>query len=961
MITTTPIKRRQNLDVPETLSSKNLVVSERATLKEILLDGCSIVKVDGEDVLLFDYAIASKKEIQAWSDDGTGLPSSLLEALPVAGYDTLEARGIAAFDQAQFTVASGIVTIKDSILVPASHTHPMADVVGLADALASKVDNSRVLTDVPEDALFTDTIYIKPSSEPISYIFGLQDALDGKVDDSQVLTDVPLGALFTDTIYSHPSKAWVDKSPLTGNHVISNLSVDSTGHPTDWTTRQLSVSDIDAMLAILAGFTWSDETGEGYPTLRITGNLQATGDVQAFTNTGNPGTIFDNIPKAGLFNPLAKDPTSDPFGLATFDNDYFELDETSGYITLKPGSAGTYDHTLLSNIGNNSHAQIDEFINSKGVANGLASLNAQGFVENTQLPSYVDDVLEYADFASLPTTGETGKIYITIDTNITYRWSGTVYVEISSSLALGETESTAYRGDRGKVAYDHSQSAHQVILNGTGFVKVNGTTLSYDPSSYELSFSKNTAFNKNFGTTSGTVAQGNDSRIVNGQTAYTWGDWETGVNKTFVDALGVDASTLNSLSSSQFLRSDVDSTLTAAIYGSDAKPLLQVNGSKAYLGSTSRAGLQLASSINPTWKTATNEYTLYNTSNANLTTVSWNANVFTSAGLGQFYHLAGTGTYLRSYEHGMPIRLQGENASGTNTSIFYGSPDNVCVLYYAGSSKFSTTSTGVGVNGDVAATTGTFSGTLTTAALNATNLSTNYVPYDNGTSLVNSPIATNGTSTVNIGGGTVSRELTVAGGGNVYIKVEGATTSDAALELSSDRGIYTLRNDYSSDSFTISTPDVADALTVGTNGNVLIGTTTDGGYKLDVNGITRSRDFILTEIEGGISFIDTLSDTTWKIHAAEDDSQLYFKKDDIVKIEVDEGLKAYGNIESTAKVIARQSFEIKNSSGVLKWTINLGASDVLEFKNASGVVEATLSQTGNLLAKGEMTAFSTGI
>lgn len=93
----------------------------------------------------------------------------------------------------------------------------------------------------------------------------------------------------------------------------------------------------------------------------------------------------------------------------------------------------------------------------KGAANGVAELGADGRVPSGQLPSYVDDVLEYANFAALPATGETGKIYITQDNNKTWRWSGSAYVEISASLALGETSATAYRGDRGKTAYDHSQ------------------------------------------------------------------------------------------------------------------------------------------------------------------------------------------------------------------------------------------------------------------------------------------------------------------------------------------------------------------------------------------------------------------------------------------------------------------------------------------------------------------------
>jgi len=94
---------------------------------------------------------------------------------------------------------------------------------------------------------------------------------------------------------------------------------------------------------------------------------------------------------------------------------------------------------------------------AKGAANGVAELDANGLVPASQLPSYVDDVLEYANKSSFPTTGETGKIYVALDTNLTYRWGGSNYVEISPSLALGETSSTAYRGDRGKIAYDHSQ------------------------------------------------------------------------------------------------------------------------------------------------------------------------------------------------------------------------------------------------------------------------------------------------------------------------------------------------------------------------------------------------------------------------------------------------------------------------------------------------------------------------
>ena len=112
----------------------------------------------------------------------------------------------------------------------------------------------------------------------------------------------------------------------------------------------------------------------------------------------------------------------------------------------------------------------------KGAANGVAELDANGKVLTSQLPSFVDDVIEAENFAALPNEGETGKIYVTLDDNKTYRWSGSAYVEISASLALGETDSTAYRGDRGKVAYDHATDANKISSAvASGMYKVAGT------------------------------------------------------------------------------------------------------------------------------------------------------------------------------------------------------------------------------------------------------------------------------------------------------------------------------------------------------------------------------------------------------------------------------------------------------------------------------------------------------
>jgi hypothetical protein len=125
----------------------------------------------------------------------------------------------------------------------------------------------------------------------------------------------------------------------------------------------------------------------------------------------------------------------------------------SGDITLSAGDVGAIATT------------------ARGAKNGVASLDENGKVPAAQLPSYVDDVLEgyvaddlsafYKDSGKTSAyTPETGKIYVDLNNNKTYRYSGSKYTVISETLALGETSSTAFDGARGKKAYDHSQSAH---------------------------------------------------------------------------------------------------------------------------------------------------------------------------------------------------------------------------------------------------------------------------------------------------------------------------------------------------------------------------------------------------------------------------------------------------------------------------------------------------------------------
>lgn len=135
---------------------------------------------------------------------------------------------------------------------------------------------------------------------------------------------------------------------------------------------------------------------------------------------------------------------------------------------LSPGADYTKESSWIL-IGDTSelNSKVQQFINSKGAPNGLASLNESGIIPSAQLPSYVDDVIEVDTFSNLPGTRESGKIYIVQDTNLTYRWSGTDYVEISKSLALGETSSTAYPGDKGKATTDKLNRIPDKLITDT--------------------------------------------------------------------------------------------------------------------------------------------------------------------------------------------------------------------------------------------------------------------------------------------------------------------------------------------------------------------------------------------------------------------------------------------------------------------------------------------------------------
>jgi hypothetical protein len=219
------------------------------------------------------------------------------------------------------------------------------------------------------------------------------------------------------------------------------------------------------------GSAWVDLTSQGTGTVTSVGITAGSG----ISSTGGPITGSGNI-TVGHSNSVTAKTTQ-----ALYPIKY----DAQGHIT---GSGSAVVPVLTSD---------------KGVAGGVATLGTDGLVPSAQLPSYVDDVIEVSTYSDLSATGETGKIYITLDTNKTYRWSGTTYVEISQSeihkyttTIIGDASTTSYSithglGDLGVLVnvYDTTTNAEvmvDIVVTNSNTVTINFAKAFASTQSYKV-------------------------------------------------------------------------------------------------------------------------------------------------------------------------------------------------------------------------------------------------------------------------------------------------------------------------------------------------------------------------------------------------------------------------------------------------------------------------------------------
>ena len=417
------------------------------------------------------------------------------------------------------------VSGKPSTYTPSSHTHD--DRYYTESEVDSKLNGKASSSHTHTKSQITDfpSSMKNPNSLTISLNGTSQGAYDGSAAKSINVTPSSIGAATSGHTHNYAGSSSAGGAATKANGIVVSDTRNDNSAPNDAAfDKNMLTADFKyrskigsptgfngTYCGVLSLAPWSETSGghgyqlafgyekEGHPRLALRGSaLSATSWnswYKVYTSDDKP--TLSELGAAAARHSHTKSQITD--FAHTHDDRYYTESEIDTKLSGKAASS-------------HKHAAADiTSVNASAITGTIAAAN---------LPSYVDDVLEYAGTSKFPSTGEAGKIYTDTTTNKIYRWGGSSYVVISDTIALGETNSTAYRGDRGKTAYNHSQitsgNPHKVTKSDVGLGSVDNTS----DANKSVKYAKSATANNPIKTTGTGAAY---AAIVDGITALTIG------------------------------------------------------------------------------------------------------------------------------------------------------------------------------------------------------------------------------------------------------------------------------------------------------------------------------------------------------------------------------------------------------------------------------------------------------
>jgi hypothetical protein len=208
---------------------------------------------------------------------------------------------------------------------------------------------------------------------------------------------------------------------------------------------------------VFLGYVIRKNTNNGRIYVKVQNGFELKELHDVVAQSPNDGDIIRYVSSSGLWS-------AQPMPVGYTDEN--AQDAVGGILT----NSSTINFSYNDNTPSISAAIPNGAITNSLLATGIDVSKLSGVISSTNLPSYVDDVLEYTNFAAFPATGETGKIYVDLSANRTYRWSGSVYIEITDTTALWGNISGSILSQTDLTTYISSGYVPQTrnIIAGTG-------------------------------------------------------------------------------------------------------------------------------------------------------------------------------------------------------------------------------------------------------------------------------------------------------------------------------------------------------------------------------------------------------------------------------------------------------------------------------------------------------------